>query len=162
MNCINCNNLTDNPKFCCRSCGVSYNNRIKPKRIKSKKQCILCKNEFCGSKKNRKFCSKKCHYEYKVKKIETSGSFSSNWNNNKSIRQYLIKKHGNYCFICKQSGDNWNGKTLTLIVDHIDGKADNWLVLNIRLVCPNCDSQLPTFKGRNIGNSTRKFTITQK
>ena len=162
MKCVNCDKLTDNPKFCSRSCGVSHNNKVKPKRIKRVKCCLFCDKEYPYRLRNRKFCSKQCHYEYKIEKIETSGSFASSWNNNKSIREYLIKKHGNNCFVCSQSGDNWNGKQLTLIVDHIDGKADNWSVSNIRLVCPNCDSQLPTFKGRNIGNSTRKFTIKQK
>jgi hypothetical protein len=64
--------------------------------------------------------------------------------------------------ICGQSGDNWHGKPMTLIVDHIDGKADNYAVSNIRIICHNCDSQLPTYKGRNKGNSTRKYTISQK
>jgi 5-methylcytosine-specific restriction endonuclease McrA len=39
-----------------------------------------------------------------------------------------------------------------LILDHVDGNADNWELANLRLVCPNCDAQLPTFKSRNRGN----------
>ena len=38
------------------------------------------------------------------------------------------------------------------IIDHIDGDASNNMPDNFRLVCPNCDSQLPTFKARNTGN----------
>lgn len=162
MKCVNCNQITENPKFCSRSCGVSYNNRLKPKRIQQKKICRFCKNEYPARFKNRKYCSRKCYNDFKEHQILTTGSFNACWNNNRSIRNYLIKKHGNNCMICGQSGDNWNGKPMTLIVDHIDGKANNWKVDNIRLVCSNCDSQLPTFKGRNIGNSTRKFTIKQK
>jgi 5-methylcytosine-specific restriction endonuclease McrA len=64
--------------------------------------------------------------------------------------------------ICGQSGNDWNGKPITLTVDHINGHANDWSVPNIRIICPNCDSQLPTYKGRNKGNSTRKYTITQK
>jgi hypothetical protein len=55
MKCVNCDKLTDNPKFCSRSCGISYNNRIKPKRIKSIKKCIFCKQDYPNSKKNQKF-----------------------------------------------------------------------------------------------------------
>ena len=35
--------------------------------------------------------------------------------------------------------------------DHIDGDATNNRRENLRLVCPNCDSQLPTYKSRNRG-----------
>jgi hypothetical protein len=47
--------------------------------------------------------------------------------------------------------DKWNGVTLTLIVDHINGDASNNRHENLRLICPNCDSQLPTYKARNRG-----------
>lgn len=41
---------------------------------------------------------------------------------------------------------------LIFVLDHIDGDASNNLRVNLRLVCPNCDSQLPTYKNRNRGN----------
>ena len=46
----------------------------------------------------------------------------------------------------------WNGAALALIIDHVDGDATNNRRTNLRLVCPNCDSQLPTFKARNRGS----------
>jgi len=36
MQCLNCGVNTENPKFCSRSCSVSYNNTINPKRTRSK------------------------------------------------------------------------------------------------------------------------------
>lgn len=43
----------------------------------------------------------------------------------------------------------WNNKPLTLILDHIDKCRDNNIPENLRLLCPNCDSQLDTKGGRN-------------
>lgn len=42
-----------------------------------------------------------------------------------------------------------------LVLDHIDGNASNWNENNLRLVCGNCDMQLPTYKSKN-RNSARK------
>lgn len=34
----------------------------------------------------------------------------------------------------------------------IDGNSDNGKVVNLRLICRNCDGLLPTFAARNKGN----------
>ena len=38
----------------------------------------------------------------------------------------------------------WQGKELTLILDHINGKNNDDRLDNLRWVCPNCNMQLPT------------------
>ena len=45
----------------------------------------------------------------------------------------------------------WNGTALPLILDHINGNHKDNGPDNLRLLCPNCDSQLPTRGGRNKG-----------
>lgn len=46
-------------------------------------------------------------------------------------------------------GPSWNGASLTLQLDHVNGdRADNRLE-NLRLLCPNCHSQTDTFAGRS-------------
>jgi hypothetical protein len=64
---------------------------------------------------------------------------------------YVLDQQGGRCAICDQSGE-WNGAALTLVLDHVDGNATNNARGNLRMICPNCDSQLPTFKNRNRGN----------
>lgn len=67
------------------------------------------------------------------------------------IRLHLQEEQAGLCAICGIPGE-WQGRPLTFIVDHVDGDASNNSRENLRLVCPNCDSQLPTFKARNKGN----------
>ena len=67
------------------------------------------------------------------------------------IRVYLEEQQDHRCAICGRL-DEWEGMSLALVLDHIDGDASNNRRENLRLVCPNCDSQLPTFKARNKGN----------
>ena len=54
----------------------------------------------------------------------------------------------NRCQICDLE-PIWRGQPLTLRLDHINGIRDDNLPENIRLLCPNCDSQTETFCGRN-------------
>lgn len=52
---------------------------------------------------------------------------------------------------CAECGipPEWNGKPLTLELDHIDGDNRNNELSNLRLLCPNCHSQTETFGGKN-------------
>ena len=52
------------------------------------------------------------------------------------------------CEICKV--DVWNGKLLSLELNHKDGDRTNHRLENLEIICPNCHSQTPTFRGRNI------------
>lgn len=69
------------------------------------------------------------------------------------IRDYITNEQDNKCAICGLEA-TWNGKELHFILDHIDGDASNNFRENLRLICPNCDSQLDTYKSRN-KNSAR-------
>jgi hypothetical protein len=52
------------------------------------------------------------------------------------------------CAIC-QSLPTWMGSPLTLILDHINGDPIDHRLENLRFVCPNCESQLPTHGSKN-------------
>ena len=46
-------------------------------------------------------------------------------------------------------GPEWNGESLTLVLDHINGVSNDHRLENLRLLCPNCNSQADTFCGRH-------------
>ena len=62
------------------------------------------------------------------------------------IKQNLIDYHCACCGI----GPEWQGKPMPLILDHINGVHNDNRIENLRFVCSNCDSQLDTYKARNI------------
>jgi hypothetical protein len=73
-------------------------------------------------------------------------------------------------YICKKCsrGPNWEGESLTLQVDHIDGDWSNCCKENLRFMCPNCHSQTTTFCNNGSGkikqceNCYKKITNKSK
>lgn len=51
------------------------------------------------------------------------------------------------CELCGQD-ENWRGRTMSLILDHINGVPDDNRLDNLQIVCPNCAATLDTHCGR--------------
>ena len=63
------------------------------------------------------------------------------------------------CAICGIS--EWNGKTLSLELDHINGINNDNRLENLRFLCPNCHSQTTTYGSRNQQKNESKYEITE-
>ena len=66
----------------------------------------------------------------------------------KAFKSDIIAEQNGLCAICKCPQEH-NGKPLVFILDHIDGHASNKKRDNLRCICPNCNSQLDTYKSKN-------------
>lgn len=146
-------------KKVCKNLGISLPRRAKfpvdfvpaNKGVRKVTYCLNCGLE-CDYY-SKKFCSMKCSGEYKTKK-----SYEYYLNNQEKLcyatysprnfKNFFLIEQNNKCSICLRE-NSWNDKPLVFVMDHIDGDASNNKRENLRLICPNCDSQLDTFKSKN-------------
>lgn len=171
-------------KFCSKSCSVKFNNKNrvlseetkhkiseslrkkektlqsekKNKTIKQIKKCILCGKDIL-TKHGKLFCSVECQHKFRHLEsykdfIENNEKYCNGGYTPKSFKDFFLEEQEGKCALCGCEPYH-NDKPLVFILDHIDGDASNNKRENLRLVCPNCDSQLDTYKSKN-KNSTRR------
>lgn len=131
-------------------------------------KCLNCKKEI---KEKNKYCSILCQKEMEYKE------YIKQWQNNKinglkgeyqisnHIKTYLFNKYNNKCAKCGWGEINKYTNKIPLEVEHIDGNYKNNLEENLILLCPNCHSLTPTYKGANLNNgrkSRSKYKIGGK
>jgi endogenous inhibitor of DNA gyrase (YacG/DUF329 family) len=120
---------------------------------------------YCGKLNEKKpntmgkYCSRKCQGDdSKQKNIEEWLLGKKNIKRS-LIKEWLTKEYDYKCNVC--GINEWNNKSLTLWVDHIDGDASNNKSSNFQLICPNCDSQQDTFGGKNYGKGRKSRGLPQ-
>lgn len=74
---------------------------------------------------------------------------SSSKRNRSHVKRRLIGAQllQNRCQACGL--DRWLGRALNMHLDHINGVKNDNRLENLRMLCPNCHSQTPTYSGRN-------------
>jgi Zn finger protein HypA/HybF involved in hydrogenase expression len=121
--------------------------------IPTQATCQHCQNnfEYNPHQYRGKYCSNECRGKHKsllhkqkwydghLKRIERT-----------TVRRYLAEDRGYKCEVCGL-GEKWQGKPITLHVDHINGDPSDDSPSNMRLICPNCHSQTEFLRGANKG-----------
>ena len=121
---------------CLRKLGYSSNSGIMTKKIKEKIEKLQIST---------------AHFEQRtfISRTEENVFCENSTASQKTLRSFYIKKYPmKECFICGLKPE-WNGKPLTLILDHINGSNHDNREENLRWVCPNCNYQLDTTNARN-------------
>lgn len=96
------------------------------------------------------------------KEVDPSKLFVENSKHSRSVlRRYIIKNNliPYRCAIC--GAIEWQGKTLSLELDHINGINNDNRLENLRFLCPNCHSQTTTYGSRNQQLNESKYEITE-
>lgn len=109
------------------------------------------------SSHKKHFCTGKCSSDYRKQQGNERRKqqfLEGKLKHRCRVYKFLVERDGNRCQICSLPGV-WNEKSLRLWVDHTDGNATNNNPSNFRLVCPNCESQSDTSRGRNFGKGRR-------
>jgi hypothetical protein len=100
-----------------------------------------------------KFCSPKCQRNFRfrtrVEQLEAGDYFALQIT--PFLRKYLTQRLGERCARCGWSERHPLTQKVPIEVEHIDGNWKNYHLDNLTLLCPNCHSLTPTFRGLNRG-----------
>ena len=94
--------------------------------------------------------------------VDESKLLCENSKHNRNVLRRYILKHKLIPYRCAICGCvEWRGKTLSLELDHINGKNNDNRLENLRFLCPNCHSQTTTYGSRNQQCNESKYEITE-
>lgn len=158
LRCETCNkfhkSIYASGRFCNNICARGFSRRGTGRHSFKEFNCKSCGRISKGFTGNSAllFCSRPCHqaYNFTQRYNKWINGEPAVWARTGGVRVAVIKRDG---YICRDCGiSEWHEKPIALEVDHIDGNCRNNRADNLRLLCPNCHSQTPTFGSKNRGN----------
>ncbi len=79
--------------------------------------------------------------------------FTNSWDLRKRlVKDGLLKEECSRCGLTE-----WLGQSITLELDHVNGERTDNRIENLRILCPNCHSLTPTYRGKKNAGKKRKL-----
>lgn len=137
-----------------------------PMNKKLRRNCLYCGIET--SRPSYIYCSNQCQADLRY------SEYISRWQSgeesglqgigivSRHVKRYLREKYNNQCCICGWAEVNIVTMQVPLVADHIDGDWRNNLEINLRLICPNCDSLTATYAGLNRGKGRSGRVLSKR
>lgn len=163
VECPSCNNEFDNTpkngyqkKFCSRSCAnrrrfSAASKSLKARRTKEHFESIPWEKEKARREKLSRVKKAAFRENALMKEFHELGE--------QGKRLRILYEQNNICSSCG-IGENWNGAVLKFQLDHISGDRTDNSRDNLRLLCPNCHSQTPTYnRPKGITNAAIKAGV---
>jgi len=138
--------------------GHSGNHRTLNKRIKEEN---LSLEKINYNKKIAKSIHMKKLKDKNFIAIEKTFVNSDKFVSGKSLKKKILNNNlKEYkCKICNNEG-KWQGKKLSLQLDHINGNNTDNRLENLRFLCPNCHSQTDTYSGKISSIKKKEHMLT--
>lgn len=109
-------------------------------------KCLNCDKDCrVQHSKHNKYCSPTCMHQYRYEHVKKplikEGKLGKS--SLDLLVRFVSERDGYKCNTCGIF--DWCGKEISLDLDHIDGNNKNNYPNNLRLLCPNCHRQTPTW-----------------
>jgi len=117
--------------------------------VNIKKNSMALKQSYKSKKNNRKYygfpkwAAAKGHVAHVKKLQEYYKTLSFEDKPDPERRRIILREQNEKCLLCGII--DWNGKSLVLHLDHINGDQNYNVRENLRFICPNCHSQTETY-----------------
>ncbi len=135
---------------------ITYASQVTTMSALLRKLNLRCAGgNFANMKKKIQALNVDCsHWDQEENRAWNKGKQLKDWSNyNKiaSLKPHLISERGHKCERCNLT--EWLGEKIPLEIDHVNGDRTDNKKENLKLLCCNCHSLTPTWRGRNARNS---------
>lgn len=147
---------TKSGKFCSRSCANSREISLETKE--KTRKTLQKRYENLSSEEKEKY-----KFKFTKKMIDARNNQQAEFRKNTethllghdSIRRKLLEEQDYCCNNCKNS--YWLGNVLILELEHKNGNNKDNSRENLEMLCPNCHSFTPFWRGRYPNSKTSKY-----
>lgn len=145
-------------KFCSNSCSATSSNKARGARsLSTRLKQSIAQSKYLSSLSDQEL---KAIYQSKGKtktKNHINNIMEADFDDLPlgSKRKRIIIEQDGKCAHCHLL--EWMGKPICFELDHIDGDRKNNFRSNLEILCPNCHSNTPTWKGRKNARDNSKI-----